>query len=81
METAKLHNKLELMKSYCKELQAAILWHESYMSWMRQRGSSGGEYQSVYDHCTKMAEQGREDRNYRLSLARKLKNKIEELNK
>ena len=76
-----LRAKLELMKNYYTEIQNALLWHDSYMSWIRQRGPYNPEspYHCVYEHCTVMAAERKEDRNDALKSARKLKEKIDRL--
>lgn len=76
-----LRAKLELMKDYYTEIQSALLWHDSYMSWIRQRGPYNPEspYHCVYEHCTAMALERKEDRDQALKAARISKDKLDAL--
>ena len=74
--------KLSVTQRYLKELETAIFWHDSMMSWVRQANlyrQASKEYPQLLDHALNMVRDRKEARCSSLVLARKFKSRLEDL--
>lgn len=74
--------KLSVTQRYLNELETAIFWHDSMMSWVRQANSqknSADEYPQLVTHSLSMVKDRKDARDLHLSLARKFRNELENL--